>query len=145
MTDYIFYIDEADDVAIDHRNAQLIGKHSKWLCIGGHLVTKGQDCNLRSICDELAEIIGGQPGQVLHFRNYNNTNKLKICKSIGTKTARAFIVCSYKDTLREYNNAKASRASTVTSDRDFVYNYLVRILLERVTLFVKLDASAKKH
>lgn len=144
MTDYIIYIDEAGDAAIDQQNSQLNGKHTEWLCMGGYLVTKDHDNNLRSVCDELAELIGGQTGQTLHFRNYSNKNKLKICEALGTKTARAFIVCSYKDTLRNYDNPKASRAGTVTSDRDYVYNYLVRILLERVTEFVQLDAFEKK-
>jgi len=144
LTDYIIYIDEAGDAVIDQQNSQINGKHTEWLCMGGYLVTKDHDNNLRSVCDELAELIGDQTGQALHFRNYSNKNKLKICEALGTKTARAFVFFSHKDTLRNYKNPKASRAGTVTSNRDFVYNYLVRILLERVTQFVKLDASQKR-
>lgn len=144
MTDYIVYIDEAGDAAIDHNNRQVDGKHSEWLCLGGYLVTREQDNVLHDVRNELATLIGGTHGQALHFRRYTNENKEKICDLLGQKTARGFVVCSYKDTMRNYNNERARQAGTATSDRDHLYNFIIRLLLERVTNYVKIDARRKE-
>ena len=96
LTDYIVYIDEAGDAAIDHNNRQVDGKHSEWLCLGGYLVTREQDNVLHDVRNELATLIGGTHGQALHFRRYTNENKEKICDLLGQKTARGFVVCPKK-------------------------------------------------
>lgn len=143
MADYIVYIDEAGDAAIDHNSRQVDGKHSEWLCLGGYLVTRAQNNFLQNVRNELATLIGGTHGQALHFRRYTRENKEKICDLLGQKPARSFVVCSYKDTMRNYTNERARQAGSATSDRDHLYNFIIRLLLERVTNYVKIDARKK--
>lgn len=46
--------------------------------------------------------------------------------------------------MRNYNNERARQAGTATSDWDHLYNFIIRLLLERVTNYVKIDARRKE-
>lgn len=89
-------------------------------------------------------MIGGQPGQALHYRNCKPWNRLKLCKGISEFSARSFVVCSFKKTMVGYRNERAEAAGNSSSNKQFLYNFVVRLLLERVTEFVESDANVKK-
>ena len=56
--------------------------------------------------------------------------------------ARGFVVCSFKRTMLGYHNARAAAATG--RDKDYLYNFVCRLLLERVTAFVAEDARRKQ-
>ena len=98
----MIYSVEAGDAVIDQQNSQIHGKHTEWLCMGGYLVTKDHDNNLRSVCDELAELIGSQTGQTLHFRNYSNkkVENMRVSRNENRESIRSLLLQRHFAKLR---------------------------------------------
>ncbi|MEO0344348.1 MAG: DUF3800 domain-containing protein [Pseudomonadota bacterium] len=130
------FVDEAGDDKIGNFRPEHSNGHSEWLCLGGYLVKADQFLELEEIRDEIAKSIGGKKGQIIHFKNYKPKNKCKVSEKLAEYSARGFVVCSYKRTLIGYRNERAERAGNKDSNKDWVYNFVTRLLLERVTPFV---------
>lgn len=140
---YVLYIDEAGDDKVSSLKPENPNGNSEWLCLGGYLVRAEMESQLDSVRNELLIEIGGRAGGFLHYRNYKIYNREKICRKLSRKPARAFVVCSYKKTMLNYKNPRAAASSTA-DPRQVLYNFVTRLLLERVTEFVSNDASSKK-
>lgn len=134
---YTLYIDEAGHDKVERLKPSVENGNSEWLCLGGYLVRSENVAELIDRRDALVTSIGGQPGQALHYRNYKAPNRLKICTGLANFSARAFVVCSYKRTMVGHHNERAAAAGNVSSNRQYLYNFVVRLLLERVTAFVE--------
>ncbi|SLN29431.1 DUF3800 domain-containing protein [Ruegeria meonggei] len=140
---YILYVDEAgDDKAHDLKPHNPDG-NSEWLCLGGYVVRKSVEAELEERRNALLREIGGQDGGVLHYRNYKPRNRIKVCKKLATYRARAFVVCSFKETMIGHSNPRAATAGG--DERQILYNFVTRLLLERVTEFVHNDALKQGH
>jgi hypothetical protein len=140
---YILYVDEAGDDKAESLRPNNPDGNSEWLCLGGYLVRAKLEPQLDEVRDTLLEEIGGKAGGVLHYRNYKRRNRIKVCRKLATFPARAFVVCSFKGTMVGYENKRAARAGT--DPRQILYNFVTRILLERVTEFVKRDAQLNEY
>jgi hypothetical protein len=141
--DYILYVDDAGDDTTKALKPSHASGNSEWLCIGGYLVRSSAEDELESRREELVQSIGGVAGQALHFRNYKAPNRLKISKKLSTYSARAFVVCSYKQTMVGYRNKRAEAAGTANSEGQYLYNWVTCLLLECVTDFIRRDALEK--
>lgn len=140
---YILFVDEAGDDKVDSLKPENPNGNSEWLCLGGYVVRAAVEPELDSRRDELLRLIGGQSGGVLHFKNYKSKNRAKICEKLSQYRARAFVVCSFKRTMIGHSNPRA--ASAGGDERQILYNFVTRLLLERVTDFVKSDAEEKGY
>lgn len=140
---YILFIDEAGDDKVENLKPEHPKGNSEWLCLGGYLVRAETEEDLEARRDALLVEVGGQNGGKLHYRNYTPQNRLKVCKKLATFPARAFVVCSPKRTMIGYSNPRAATAGT--DERQILYNFVVRLLLERVTEFVYCDAMEKGY
>lgn len=141
---YTLFIDEAGDDKAERLKPAVKNGNSEWLCLGGYLVRSENEADLTRRRDKLVVSIGGRAGQTLHFRKYKAQNKEKICAGLARFPARAFVVCSYKQTMVGHSNARAAAAGSASSNRQYLYNFVVRLLLERVTEFVEEDARENK-
>lgn len=133
---YTLYVDEAGDDKAHSLKPENPTGNSEWLCLGGYLVKSERNELLEGWKDGLLRSFGGQTGNPLHFRNYKPWNRVKIAKGLAELPARGFVVCSYKHTMIGHNNSKAEAAGNESSNRQYLYNFVVRLLLERVTTFV---------
>jgi len=140
---YTLFIDEAGDDKTHRLKPENVSGNSEWLCIGGYLVRSHLENELDERRNYLSKLIGGQPGQALHYRNCKPWNRLKLCKGISEFSARSFVVCSFKKTMVGYRNERAEAAGNASSNKQYLYNFVVRLLLERVTEFVESDANVK--
>ncbi|KGB80860.1 hypothetical protein JT55_16510 [Rhodovulum sp. NI22] len=140
---YILFVDEAGDDKVDSLKPDNPSGNSEWLCLGGYVVRAAVEPELDTRRDELLRLIGGQAGGVLHFKNYKSKNKIKICEKLAEYPARAFVVCSFKETMIGHSNPRA--ASAGGDQRQILYNFVTRLLIERVTDFVKSDAEGKGY
>lgn len=140
---YILFVDEAGDDKVESLKPDNPNGNSEWLCLGGYVVRAGVEDELDSRRDELLRLIGGQAGGVLHFKKYKPKNRIKICEKLAQYNARAFVVCSFKRTMMGYSNPRA--ASAGGDPRQILYNFVARLLLERVTEFVLKDAEEKGY
>ena len=142
MHHYTLFVDEAGDDKVDQLKPDHPNGNSEWLCIGGYLVRADQENDLERRRDEILMSFGGQPGGTLHYKNLKPKNRISTAKRLAQKDfpARGFVVCSYKKTMIGYENDRAAAVAT-GNPRDVLYNFVSRLLLERVTTFVVKSAS----
>lgn len=141
---YTLFVDEAGDDKVDRLKPLASDGNSEWLCLGGYLVRSEFEVDLTRRRDEILASFGGKVGGVLHYKNLKPKNRIASCKKLISKgfPARGFVVCSYKQTMLGYQNNRAASVAT-GNPRDVLYNFVCRLLLERVTEFVW--SSAKRH
>ncbi|MFN3722270.1 MAG: DUF3800 domain-containing protein [Paracoccaceae bacterium] len=133
---YTLFIDEAGDDKVERLKTENAEGNSEWLCLGGYLVRAEAEADLDKRRDEILLAIHGQPGGVLHYRNLKKWNRPKAAKKLANQafSARGFVVCSCKKTMLNHHNERAAAASG--NQRDYLYNFVTRLLLERVTRYV---------
>ena len=133
---YTLFVDEAGDDKVERLKPDFPQGSSEWLCLGGYLMRAEAETGLDRRRDKILRAIHGHPGGILHFRNQKKWNRPKAAKALASPTfaARAFVVCSYKKTLLNHQNARVATASG--NQRDYLYNFVTRLLLERVTRYV---------
>lgn len=133
---YTLFIDEAGDDKVERLKPGTPDGNSEWLCLGGYLVRAEAESDLDRRRDEILKAIGQKPGGVLHFRNLKPGSRALATQSLASKgnPARGFVVCSLKQTMLNHHNPRAAAASG--NPRDYLYNWVVRLLLERVTHYV---------
>ncbi|RHZ90446.1 DUF3800 domain-containing protein [Cereibacter sphaeroides] len=140
---YTLFVDEAGDDKVERLKPDHPDGNSEWLCLGGYLVRAEFDGDLDQRRDDLLSAVGGSPGGVLHFQKLNARNRLVVAQHLATRRypARGFVVCSFKRTMLGYHNPRA--AAAMGGKKDALYNFVCRLLLERVTAFVAEDAHKK--
>lgn len=140
---YTLFIDEAGDDKVERLKPKTPDGNSEWLCLGGYLVRATAESDLERRRDEILKAIGQKPGGVLHFRNLKPGSRALATKALASKgsPARGFVVCSLKQTMLNHHNARAAAASV--NPRDYLFNWVVRLLLERVTQYVA--SHAQRH
>ncbi len=138
---FTLYVDEAGDDKIGPLKPDFPDGNSEWLCLGGYLVRASAEAELEKRRDAIKLAIGGRAGEFLHFRALKPRNRMLAAKALASRefAARGFVVCSYKKTMLDHSNPKAAAASG--DPRDYLYNYVCRLLLERVTAYVALTAK----
>ncbi|MDR0808271.1 MAG: DUF3800 domain-containing protein [Gemmobacter sp.] len=141
---YTLFIDEAGDDKVDRLKPDSPNGNSEWLCLGGYLVRAELEPDLDRRRDEILRSFGGQRGGVLHYRNLKPKNRLLAARKLASRDypARGFVVCSYKKTVSGYHNTRA--ASAAGNPRDVLFNFVVRLLLERATHYV-VNFAAPRH
>ena len=65
----------------------------------------------------------------IHFKNLNDRQKATACQYLSNLPLRIFTVLSNKRTMRQHENQNAQ----IRGGKQWFYNWIVRILLERVT------------
>lgn len=124
---YRVYVDEAGDRGVSPTS-------SKHFVVSGVVVADAHDAAARAERANLAQVLGRQQGQVLHFRKLTHPQKVKAAQEIGRSTIAAITnVIIYKGPLGKPlsagNMAHISRP-------DPMYLWALRLLLERVSWYV---------
>lgn len=134
---YTAYIDEAGDEGIGKLAAGPVGGQSRWLILGACLVTRENDLKLPSWRDEIVAKFPLKKSRDLHFRDLKHEQKIAACKTLAQKPFHACLTMSHKVTL------VGSRWESVFKQKNYLYNYLLRWLLERVTAFCNDSSDVK--
>ena len=128
MADFIAYIDEAGDEGFGKlKTADGNGGQSRWLLIGACLVGAEDDHKLPALRDAILKRLPGNRRD-LHFRDLNHDQRVFVAQEIGKMPVGAAVTFSHKATL------PGSKWEPVFRQKGYLYNYLVRWLLERLTL-----------
>lgn len=128
MADFIAYIDEAGDEGFSklRQPKDTGGGQSRWLLIGACLVCAEDDAKLPKWRDDiLAKLPGAR--RDLHFRDLNHDQRVFVTQEIGKLPVGAAVTFSHKITL------PGSKWEATFGRKGYLYNYLVRWLLERLT------------
>lgn len=131
---YVFYVDEAGDDGLKASAPGTVNSNSEWFVLGG-IVTKTSNESdfIRTV--NFAKDKAGMPfGRDIHFAKLNNHKKAIICRELALGNFRWFAVFSHKENMRKHKN---ERAELVSVKKNILYNWMLRILLERVTKYCK--------
>lgn len=88
----------------------------------------------------MQEAVRSRDGAILHYRNLTEANQARVCRMLGRRKARIFVVASQKDSMRDYYNPRLGKAN----GQQF-YNLCLRLLLERVTEWCFLRSRDEGH
>lgn len=125
--DYIAYIDEAGDDGFGKLATAESGGQSRWLVLGCCLATREADLMLPANRDKILARFPKRQSRVIHFRDLKHAQKTVACQEISNMKLEAALTFSHKVTL------PGSRWEGTFKQKGYLYNYLLRWLLERVT------------
>ena len=129
---FIAYIDEAGDEGLGKLKQVAHSGQSNWLAIGGILVAPDHDKSLPLWRDEVMALFPAKNRRDLHFRDLNHHQRVAAVEYLAGKTFGICCVCSNKITLCD--DGKYFKLFT---QKGYLYNYLTRYLLERLTSAVR--------
>jgi hypothetical protein len=124
---YRIYVDEAGDRGISAAS-------SKHFVVSGVVVADEHDAAVRTERASLAQALGRQPGQVLHYRKLTHPQKVKAAQDIGRSAIATIVnVIIHKGPLGK--PLPAGKMAHI-SRPDPMYLWALRLLLERVSWYV---------
>ncbi len=127
--EFVAYIDEAGDPGLKRvRPIDPVGS-TEWITISAVLVRRTRDDELKDWVANINANLGISNTQVIHFKNLDSTQRLEACRAINLLPLRLFAIVSNKKNMRQYRNTRAEARGS----KQWFYNWLVRILIERVT------------
>lgn len=127
---FVVYIDESGDTGIDD-----VKKHNdpsgatEWLVLSAFLVRIEHDNKMVSWVSDLQSGFTSQRRD-LHFNKLLDFKKSLVCGELAKKHAKCFVVMSNKKNIERYKNPNLD-----DGNKAWIYWFLTRILLERVTAF----------
>lgn len=136
-TRYYVYIDEAGDEGFGKLKSSTNTGQSRWLALGAIIVHGTQESNLPSWRDEIIGLFPDKKKRHLHFRYLTHSQKMAACSRVLEKPIGCCVVLSNKITLLDLDKTRRD----VFKRKGYLYNYLVRYLLERVSDACKRHAN----
>lgn len=132
---YVAYIDEAGDYGIRKVKPADINGSSEWFIMSAVVIDAAKERQVVDWIDQITEDARTIQRQmkVLHFKNLLPATKTMVCESVAKLPLRCFVVVSNKNNMRGYRNMSAEKVPS----RNWFYCWISRILLERVTHYVK--------
>lgn len=131
---HIAYIDEAGDEGFGKLQLADRGGQSQWLLLGAFLVRVEDDASVPSWRDEILARFPRRNSRELHFRNLKHEQKVVACQVLAAQRGACCIVFSNKRTIM------GSKYQEIFKKPGYLYNYMTRWLLERVTSHCKQQA-----
>lgn len=135
---YVIFIDEAGDPGIKSVGP---GGASEWFTMGALVIKQERDPQTVEWARQIKEAVNQTQKPFFHYKDVLPGNRrLKTCEMLATKPCRLFAVASHKPNMNGYQNARAdARGGQFT-----FYNWVLRVLLERVTHWVR-EHSLAEH
>lgn len=135
--DFVAYIDEAGDEGFGKLSSGIVGGQSHWLILGACIVTKENDKTLPRLRDEILKKFPLRKKHDLHFREMKHEQKTVICQHIAKMPVGLCVSMSHKVTI------PGSSYEDQFKQKGYLYNWLLRWLLERVTKACYIKAGGK--
>ncbi|WP_454641738.1 DUF3800 domain-containing protein [Bradyrhizobium liaoningense] len=130
---YVAYIDEAGDPGLDRvKPLDPTNGSSEWLILSAVVIGEPNEKNVAPWRNEILRETKSQRKD-LHFTKLKPWNKQIACVELAKLPARLFVVCSNKKNMKGYSNPFAEQYPAP----NWFYAWLSRLLLERVTYFVR--------
>jgi hypothetical protein len=123
------YIDEAGDRGLKFGNGS-----TRFFTVGAVIVRDDDEASVRQQLAVLRSELGRAPGDTLHFQKLTHTHRRRACRTLadlGTVTVATVTIC--KRTITDPATGSATQIATA----DGMYLYALRMLLERVSWFIR--------
>ncbi|WP_416366289.1 DUF3800 domain-containing protein [Sphingomonas aurantiaca] len=128
---YVVYIDEAGDPGIKQKTAEALTKASEWFVVSAVVVRSSRDNDTVDWLRDMREAVRMPSRSSIHYRKLSDSNQARVCRMLANKDVRIFTVASHKTNMRGYQNRKIGSSN----GRGEFYNWCLRLLLERVTIW----------
>lgn len=128
MRHYTAYIDEAGDEGFGKLAAGPSGGQSRWLVLGAAIVSRENDLKMPAWRDKILSRFPLRKRRDLHFRELKHEQKIVVAQEISQLPVGACLTFSHKVTL------PGTKWESVFKKKGYLYNYLLRWLLERISL-----------
>lgn len=126
--EFVAYIDESGDTGIEKIKPFDTGGASEWLVLSCTLVRVEHDTKLVSWVKEILSQFRNNQAKHLHFNELIAPKKKIACEVLASKPCLNFVVMSNKKNIKGYKNPNLD-----DGNRAWIYWWLTRLLLERVT------------
>lgn len=130
--EFVVYIDEAGDDGLTRVRPLDPEGSSEWLVVSAVVVSASREAEVASWVKDIRESLWNHQARTLHFAKLNDQKKQHVCGKLADLPARYFVVCSNKKNMRGHKNPFAAEIPS----QCWFYNWMTRLLLERVTDFV---------
>jgi hypothetical protein len=136
---YVAYIDEAGDPGLERVKPLDNPGSSEWFVLSAVVIGAPNEKNVAPWVRSILHKCKSQRRE-LHFTDLRPWYKRIACAELATLPARLFVVCSNKKNMKGYRNPFAEKYE----NPNWFYAWLSRLLLERVTTFVR-EKSIEQH
>ena len=127
---YLAFIDEAGDPGLHKVKPRDPDGASEWMTLGAVIINASDEDNVVQWVKDIRAQVRDNQGPALHFRNLSDERKrLAVAKTIEFPMGGIAVV-SHKPNMRRHLNP---RAAAYLTPRGWFYNWMVRLVLERVT------------
>jgi hypothetical protein len=137
---FVAYIDESGDTGLERVRPLSVPGASEWLVLSCFLVRIENDNKLVSWVREIIGQFRSHQRRDLHFSHLTPYKKTIACNTIATKTCRFFMIMSNKKNIEGYRNPHLD-----DKNKAWIYWFLSRLLLERVTEFCEAEVPAAEQ
>ncbi|OWV77273.1 hypothetical protein ATY76_04885 [Rhizobium sp. R339] len=127
--EFVAYIDESGDPGLKRVRPIDATGSTEWMTISAVVIRRERDTNLVQWVADINRKIENSNTQIIHFKDLTADQKLTVCSELNVLPVRLFVVASNKKNMRGYKNERAEKAGS----KQWFYNWLVRLLIERVT------------
>lgn len=124
---YIAYIDESGDDGIRRVRPIDPGGASEWFTLAATVIEAREEQKIPQWHSDI--LSGSKQRRDIHFNKMTEANRLAACHYLASTPARIFFAVSWKPTMRGHRNPAAEKAG----GKNVFYNFMVRVLLERVS------------
>ena len=132
---FVAYIDEAGDHGTKWIEKAGRPGVSEWFVLGAVVVSADNEGNVGNWHREVLRRFGPTQRRDLHFRRMRPEQRVIASHFLADQEVRLFVVMSHKKNMQDYRNERARK------DKDWFYNWMTRLLLERVTHFCQRRAQ----
>jgi hypothetical protein len=133
---YTAYIDEAGDEGFGKLAAGPVGGQSRWFALGACIVTRENDLKMPLWRDNILARFPLKKTRDLHFRDLKHEQKVVACQEVSALPLWGCVTISHKVTI------PGKRYEDTFKKKGYLYNYMLRWLLERVTDFLHRESGA---
>jgi hypothetical protein len=134
---FVAYIDESGDTGLTRVRPISPTGASEWLVLSCFLVRVEHDAKLPSWVREITGQFRSHQRPDIHFASLIPAKKTIACQTIATKPCRFFIIMLNKKNIQGYRNPNLD-----DNNKAWIYWFLARLLLERVTEFCEAETPA---
>jgi len=123
---FVVYVDESGDEGFAFKGPRTGSSH--WFVLSAVVTRKHLDLETVKLVDEVRENLSYKPRKPLHFRKMKHEHRLPYVQRIAAARIRAITVLIHKPSISEPEKL---------AERNRLYYYTTRLLLERVSWFCR--------
>jgi hypothetical protein len=136
---HVVYIDESGDTGLEVvRTPDDPKGATEWLVLSGFVVKIEHDSKMVTWVQDVQADFTSKRGD-LHFNKLLPFKKPLVCAQLALKDCKCFVVMSNKKNMEKYKNSRLD-----PKNKSWIYWFLARLLLERVTEYCESEIPPER-